>query len=70
MKSSAISLLYSMDSQNHAESIASEYLINLVDSPGHIDFSSDVSTATRICDGALLVVDVLEGLCSQVKTRL
>ena len=29
---------------------AEEYLINLVDSPGHIDFSSDVSTATRLCD--------------------
>lgn len=45
---------------------AEEYLINLVDSPGHIDFSSDVSTATRLCDGALIVVDVLEGMCTQV----
>jgi ribosome assembly protein 1 len=47
-----------------------EYLINLVDSPGHIDFSSDVSTATRLCDGALLVVDVLEGICPQVSFPL
>ena len=47
-----------------------EYLINLVDSPGHIDFSSDVSTATRLCDGALLVVDVLEGICPQVSFLL
>jgi translation elongation factor EF-G len=45
-------------------------LINLVDSPGHIDFSSDVSTATRLCDGALLVVDVLEGICPQVSFPL
>lgn len=44
---------------------ADEYLINLIDSPGHIDFSSDVSTATRLCDGALLVVDALEGICTQ-----
>jgi ribosome assembly protein 1 len=36
-----------------------------VDSPGHLDFSSDVSTATRLCDGALIVVDVLEGICTQ-----
>lgn len=36
------------------------FLINLIDSPGHIDFSSDVSTATRLCDCALIVVDVLE----------
>lgn len=43
-----------------------EYLINLIDSPGHIDFSSDVSTATRLCDGALVVIDVLEGVSTQV----
>jgi ribosome assembly protein 1 len=47
-----------------------EYLMNLVDSPGHIDFSSDVSTATRLCDGALVVVDVLEGLCTQTHAVL
>ena len=41
-------------------SSSSSFLINLIDSPGHIDFSSDVSTATRLCDCALIVVDVLE----------
>lgn len=41
-------------------------MINLVDSPGHIDFSGEVHTATRICDGVLLLVDVVEGLCAQV----
>ena len=54
MHSSAISLHFSLSSQlenSSALSESEEYLINLVDSPGHIDFSSDVSTATRLCDG-------------------
>lgn len=70
MHSSAISLLFRNEEKGGVESgaeqpKAEEFLINLIDSPGHIDFSSDVSTATRLCDGALLVVDVLEGICTQ-----
>lgn len=67
MHTSAIALLYEMDEKSADSSNSSnQYLINLVDSPGHIDFSSDVSTATRLCDGALVLVDVLEGICTQV----
>jgi len=46
------------------------YLVNLVDSPGHVDFSADVSTAVRVCDGAVLVVDVVEGVCIQTHAVL
>lgn len=43
-----------------------KHLINLIDSPGHVHFSGEVSTAVRLCDGAIIVVDVVEGVCPQV----
>ncbi|CAI5729687.1 unnamed protein product [Peronospora destructor] len=64
MKSSAISLIYRPEVMAHKEPQA-PYLINLVDSPGHVDFSFDVSTAVRLCDGALVLIDAVEGVCAQ-----
>lgn len=63
MKSSSIALKYVGANKE-------KYLINLVDTPGHVDFCGEVSAAVRLCDGALIVVDVVEGICPQTKVAL
>ena len=64
MKASSITVIY------RSEKLNSNYLLNIIDVPGHVDFSYEIFSSLKMVDGAIIMIDVIEGICSQTESAI
>ena len=70
IKSHAIQMEYDYSSSDAHLPSSGRYILNLIDTPGHVDFSYEVSRSIAACEGALLVVDATQGVQAQTISNL
>ena len=70
IKSHAIQMNYRVPAEGNGVYAGQEFVLNLIDTPGHVDFSYEVSRAIAACEGALLVVDATQGIQAQTISNL
>jgi len=70
IKSHAIQMAYRYNGEQLATNGERNFILNLIDTPGHVDFSYEVSRSIAACEGALLVVDATQGVQAQTISNL
>ncbi len=70
IKLQPVRMEYLYDGQNESFKTKEKYILNLIDTPGHVDFAYEVSRSLNACEGAILVIDATQGIQAQTLANL